>query len=265
MNSSFFLVQPFFIGLLISCIICIVPWLVFTQKKGVAIIDVFWAIFFIIHFLSCFFYFKNYSFFQLAFTLLVIFWGVRLSYYMLKRGLKHGFQDNRYDLIQQNWKTQNLASFLYFMFQALFAAITCIGTQYVFKNNINFSNNNVLYGLSSVLLLISILGLIIEIVSDKQKQNFKKLKSKGFIKTGLWKYSRHPNYFGELIFWFAISTFALINSFNILSFSMPLILLFIFLKISIPISEDYAISKYNKEYKNYIKSTSKIIIFKNRP
>ena len=51
--------------------------------------------------------------------------------------------------------------------------------------------------------LIWIIGFVIEVLSDRQKSEFKNNKSNAgqFIQSGLWKYSRHPNYFGEILIW----------------------------------------------------------------
>ena len=52
---------------------------------------------------------------------------------------------------------------------------------------------------------IQVIGLAIEIVSDNQKYIFREKNKTGFISTGLWKYSRHPNYLGEVINWFGLA------------------------------------------------------------
>ena len=59
--------------------------------------------------------------------------------------------------------------------------------------------------------LIWLLGFVIEVVSDKQKTNFKNNPSNEggrFIQEGLWSWSRHPNYFGEIVLWIGIAVIA---------------------------------------------------------
>ena len=70
------------------------------------------------------------------------------------------------------------------------------------------SNNNQNFGILDIIgILIWIIGFVIEVVSDRQKSEFKSHESNDgkFIQSGLWKYSRHPNYFGEILIWTGIA------------------------------------------------------------
>ncbi|MBN1168892.1 DUF1295 domain-containing protein, partial [Candidatus Woesebacteria bacterium] len=115
-------------------------------------------------------------------------------------------------------------------------------------------------------IMIWILGLIIEAVADQQKFTFKNNpKNKGrWIDTGLWKYSRHPNYFGEMFLWWGVFVFAIpfLNGLAWITILGPLYISFILIFVSgIPLLEKRYDEKYavNEDYQNYKKATSLLI------
>lgn len=77
---------------------------------------------------------------------------------------------------------------------------------------------------------------MIEVVADTQKNTFRSVKSnKGsFIKTGLWKYSRHPNYVGEFLIWIGAGVFAIpsLSGYQFLSLLSPVFEYVLITKIS---------------------------------
>jgi steroid 5-alpha reductase family enzyme len=104
------------------------------------------------------------------------------------------------------------------------------------------------------------LGWLIETIADQQKYRFKQDPSrKGqFITSGLWKYSRHPNYFGEVTLWWGIFLISAVASPVWLSLLSPLTITFLLLKVSgIPMLE----AKYegNQAYEAYKAKTSAFI------
>lgn len=109
-------------------------------------------------------------------------------------------------------------------------------------------------------ILISLIGLGFETVADLQLRNFLKLKTGGIMKTGLWSLSRHPNYFGEICFWFGIFL-ASIPFFNLISIIPFLLISFLILKVSgIPMLEKQY--EGNLEFENYKKVTPAFFPYK---
>ena len=110
---------------------------------------------------------------------------------------------------------------------------------------------------------IFFIGLAWESISDLQLKAFRKdPKNKGKIcKSGLWKYSRHPNYFGDLVVWISIFTFS-ISSENLLfiavSFLSPLIMGSIFYYITGPMM-DQAMMQSRPDYKKYMENSNSLI------
>ena len=94
------------------------------------------------------------------------------------------------------------AAFTYvFMMQALFSLI--VGSSALFVSI--WSDNNY-YPLDFIGLAVWIFGFVFELLADKQLQNFRdNPENRGkLIKSGLWRYTRHPNYFGEAVLWWGI-------------------------------------------------------------
>ena len=114
--------------------------------------------------------------------------------------------------------------------------------------------------------LLWAIGFAVEVVSDAQKFRFKsdKEKGKGFMRTGLWSWSRHPNYFGESLLWWGIFVAAVpaFSGWDFLTVVGPLGLTLLLLFVSgVPLLEKSAEAKYGKDadYKEYKRRTSLFI------
>jgi steroid 5-alpha reductase family enzyme len=104
-------------------------------------------------------------------------------------------------------------------------------------------------------ILIWTFGFFFESVGDFQLSRFIKSKKGGIMKSGLWKYTRHPNYFGEVIQWWGIWLIALSVSYGWVSVIGPLLITFLILKVSgIPLLEKKM--EENDEFREYKKNTS---------
>tara|TARA_A100000164_G_scaffold222496_1_gene197344 strand:- start:608 stop:1486 length:879 start_codon:yes stop_codon:yes gene_type:complete len=112
--------------------------------------------------------------------------------------------------------------------------------------------------------IFTILAVILEHVSDEQMHKFRANKQ-NIAKTmnkGLWKYSRHPNYLGEILFWFGIFGFSLSQSFeNWWLIIFPISMLFMFILSSIPMMDKRSLEK-RKDYFEYMKKTPPLLPFK---
>lgn len=88
-------------------------------------------------------------------------------------------------------------------------------------------------------LILSIFAFTIQGIADIQMHRFRKNKGKGFIRDGLWKYSRHPNYLGEILMWWgiAIASVASLKGYWFLLVG-PLLNTLLFLFISIPMADN---------------------------
>lgn len=229
-------------------------WLISVLKKDVSIVDSLWPLFFIIAALATFNYQTVTSDRAVLVLLLVVIWGVRLSIYITLRHWGHE-EDHRYQTIRNNNQPGFSLKSLYliFSFQALVAWVVALPLFYSISS---VAPLNVLDGLAALLWLV---GMLFESVSDYQLYQFKKNPgNKGNILTqGLWKYSRHPNYFGECLVWWGFFVFAL-SDHAYLTIISPLLMTFLLLKFS-GVSLLEKTMKTRPGYESYIQHTNAFI------
>jgi len=110
-------------------------------------------------------------------------------------------------------------------------------------------------------LALWITGFMFEVMADAQKSAFKKAGNRGFISSGVWKYSRHPNYFGEALLWWGLFVFTLPSLTGSLLFAVigPVFITLLLLFVSgVPLLEKSADAKYGSDpaYQEYKRRTS---------
>jgi len=111
--------------------------------------------------------------------------------------------------------------------------------------------------------IFTILAVIIETIADEQMRSFRSNKKNEGItmNKGLWKYSRHPNYFGEVMFWVGLYLMAFLSiktPFWLILSPISMIILFIF--ISCPMMDNRSLIK-RSDYKQYMNNTSQLFIW----
>jgi steroid 5-alpha reductase family enzyme len=176
-------------------------------KKDNSVVDIAWGPGFIIVALLSFFGGAEYEARHGLITVLVFIWAARLAFHIYLRNKGRG-EDYRYAQWRKTWgKRFILRSFFQiFMLQGFFLVL--ISYPIVLVNN---SAEKGLATLDFVGTLVWVVGFFFEAVGDYQLKNFKQNpENKGrVITTGLWKYTRHPNYFGEATQWWGIFFIAL--------------------------------------------------------
>ena len=190
-------------------------------------------------------------------ALFVWIWAFRLGSFLFIRVKKAG-SDGRFDLMKKDfwwflmtWTIQGLWVFL-----TLAMALAAITSESKMAIDI----------FAIVGTLIWIFGFSIEVVADQQKTNFKDdpdNKDK-FITVGLWSWSRHPNYFGEMVLWIGIAViaFPVLIGWQLVALISPIFVIFLLTRISgVTMLESRGYKKWgdDEEYKNYIKNTSVLI------
>lgn len=113
-------------------------------------------------------------------------------------------------------------------------------------------------------LFVFCLGLGIETVADYQLDQFLTRKRAGtesatLMTTGLFRYSRRPNYFGETLVWWGIAIIALPLPYGWLAIASPLLITFIVTRVTGPMLEEIFLEKYPEEYRAYMAKTSYFI------
>lgn len=205
------------------------------------------------------------SIFKWLLFLLILVWGLRLAIYLFIRILKTG-KDIRFDGIRE--KPLKFAGF--WILQAISIFVILLPTTYILL----LQQETHISTLSYIGFLIAILGIFLESVADIQKFVFKsKEENKNkWIQSGLWKYSRHPNYLGEMLMWLGVFIYALpyINDWGIFTVISPMYITYLLLFVTgIPTLEQRDMERYggNEKYLEYVKSTGillpKIFVKKN--
>jgi len=197
---------------------------------------------------------SEFSLLKLIVVLMITIWALRLGIFLFMR-IRKMQKDKRFDGIRESflrfikfWILQGVVVFI-ILIPALFFII---------------GDASKVWWLG---LIIWVSGILIESTADFQKYFFKKDKKNKdkFISKGIWRYSRHPNYFGEICCWVGLYIFVLPSlswSQAMIALLSPvtIILLLIFIT-GIPPLEKYADKKWGKlkEYKEYKKKTSILI------
>ncbi|KAG5282341.1 hypothetical protein AALO_G00054930 [Alosa alosa] len=186
-------------------------------------------------------------------TGLVTAWGLRLGTFLFLRILKDG-QDRRFNGVRDSPGT----FFVYWTVQALWVFITLLPTLIL-----NSEKHDVPLGATDYIGWgMWGLGFATEAIADQQKWSFKRDPDNTgkFIQSGLWAYSRHPNYFGEILQWSGLflSASSVMRGPQYLSVVSPLFLWFLLRYVSgIPMLEKQAMKKWGSDvaYQNYIQNT----------
>jgi steroid 5-alpha reductase family enzyme len=190
---------------------------------------------------------------QICASMLILAWGIRLSGYILWRKIGKA-EDFRYAAWRSSWGKSFLwRSYLQiFILQMLLLII--IATPLFLLAYGDYTLNAFTFIGST----LAILGLALETLSDWQMHVFKQSAKGGIMKEGLWRYSRHPNYFGEALFWWGIAIIAYLPNNYALEVISPLIITILVRYISgVPMLEEKY--KNNAEFKSYAAKTSVFI------
>ncbi len=202
-------------------------------------------------------YYKMFTLPNIILAIMITFWGLRLAGYLFYRILKTK-KDERFNGIRENfwkfakfWTFQSIAIFVIMLPIIFFMSTPMINTLTIF---------------SVVGFFIWAIGFITESVADQQKFKFRNNpKNKGkWIETGLWNYSRHPNYFGEILCWIGVFVYVIpiLSAWTWMAIISPISIIVTLLFFSgIPLLEKKSDEMFGKkkEYKEYKKSTSVLI------
>ncbi|MEP6710716.1 MAG: DUF1295 domain-containing protein [Candidatus Saccharibacteria bacterium] len=189
-------------------------------------------------------------------TTLVLIWGLRLAYHILRRIMSHD-EDPRYVELGKRWKG-NLALNAYvriFLIQGILATLISIAVIHI-----NLSAPGDISWVTWLGVFVWIIGFCFESIGDAQlKKHLANPKNKGnLMASGLWKYTRHPNYFGEATQWWGIFIIALATPFGWIAIITPAMITYLLLFVSgVPLTEQRFEGRTG--WTNYKKRTSMFI------
>jgi steroid 5-alpha reductase family enzyme len=231
-------------------------WVYSVKIENFGVIDAAWAGCFTIHALVFFNFSGGFLPRKLLFLLLIAVWSLRLAIFLAKRIKSHHPQeDTRYKKLREEYGTNYKNRFLYFfMFQAVSVCILTAPMIFVF-NNPN-PNIGLVEWIGAVCFFVSLAG---ESLADNQMSRFKvQANHAGKVcNVGLWRYSRHPNYFFESCIWFSFYIFMLGTPNLWWAVYAPLIILGLLVKVTgVPPSEAQSLATRGDAYREYQKKTS---------
>ncbi len=192
---------------------------------------------------------------------LTMIWGLRLGGHLLTRWMKEG-EDPRYKKIiggvmeKRGWSFAITSLIMVFLMQAPLLFITSLPAQI----GILADDGQALGGIAIAGIILSLIGIAFETIGDHQLKTFKNdPANKGkVLDTGLWRYTRHPNYFGDFCAWWGIWLVALDIDIwvGLASVIGPLFLSFTLMKWSGGPLLERGMKKTRPKYADYIKRTS---------
>jgi steroid 5-alpha reductase family enzyme len=240
------------IALLAILLVGFVSWQFSVMKKDVSFVDSLWSLFFLLAAAVFAYQVEVLSDRGKLVLVLVAIWSLRLSVYITARNWGKE-EDYRYQAIRQNNEPGFAVKSLYIVFGlqgvlAWFIALPLLPA---------ISSANDLGVIDIVAAALWLLGFVFEAGGDYQLARFKRNpeNSGRVLDTGLWRLTRHPNYFGDFCIWWAFYLFA-VSAGGWWSIASPLLMSFLLLKVSgVAMLED-TIEERRPEYSNYIRRTN---------
>jgi len=201
---------------------------------------------------------------QTVAPILVCIWCVRLGSYLFAR-ISKDHKDSRFDDLKVHW--------LRFLGVWTIQSVWCFFVASPALVVVTFDACNTTFGILDIVgWSLWLLGFLFEVIADRQKDSFRSdVANKGkFITVGLWAYSRHPNYFGEIIMWIGISLSgsSCFAGAQWLAWLSPLTTILLLTKVSgVPMLEKKGKEKWGElsDYQWYMKHTPCIIPALRRP
>lgn len=233
-------------------------WVISLIRKNAAIADSLWGLGFVLVAWLTFFQTDGFFWRKVILVLPATVWGMRLFFHITIRNLGKG-EDPRYAAWRKQYGERFwLVSFYkVFLAQALFLWVIAIGLQY---GQIS-ETPAYLTWLDAAGLLVWLTGFTMETMADYQLKAFlADPANKGRIMDrGLWRYSRHPNYFGESLVWWGIFLIVLSTPMGFLTIVSPLVITYTLLRLTgVTLMEQTEFSDH-PEYQSYIRRTSAFV------
>jgi steroid 5-alpha reductase family enzyme len=242
------------IGLLV---VTVLLWLLSLRLRDASIVDIFWGLGFVAvawttHALS-----GNDSPRAWLVCVLVTVWGVRLAVHLALRNLGHG-EDYRYRAMREKYGPRFPLVSLGTVFVLQAVLLWTIALPVVFAHAPG--STTPLGWLDAAGVLVWTVGLAFEWIADTQLARFKRSPrtSGAVLSHGLWRYSRHPNYFGNFLLWWGIWLTA-VSAGAWWTFVGPALLTFLLLRVSGVALLESTIAERRPGYRDYVRRTNAFV------
>jgi len=232
-----------------------VTWLLSVFKRDVSIVDSIWSLMFLAAALVYIRHNEALSIREVLIFVLVLIWAIRLAVYLTWRNWGQP-EDGRYQQIREKYSPYFAfkSLLIIFVFQAVLAWLVSLPLL------LSLTTTQSLSILDMFAMILWLVGMGFESIADLQLFRFKaNPDNKGkVLDSGLWRYSRHPNYFGEFCIWWGFYLFAVASGgwWTILS---PLMMSFLLLRFSGVALLEKDIHERRPAYRDYIARTNAFI------
>ena len=246
-----------FIWLNVFLMLCAWLWVSYNKRAG--LVDVIWAFGIALNVILASLIFETAPLIVRVFLAIASgIWFLRLAWHLFRRYCHETEEDTRYaNMRRAMGKYQHLGFLAFFLFQA--GLIVLFSYPMLALLNIPMeqwgSSTTIYLVIAAIIILVAFWG---ESLADEQLYRFKQ-NPENKAKTmdqGLWRYSRHPNYFFEWLHWFAYPVIGLAAGVYSLWIYPILMLLFLYYVTGIPFSEQQALKHRGDNYKDYQRRTS---------
>jgi steroid 5-alpha reductase family enzyme len=234
-------------------------WVIGMRMKNAAVVDVGWGLGFVFVVVVALFTIERLALRNLLIAGLVSLWGARLAWHLLTDRIMGGRpEEGRYVDIRARWKTNlPLKFFLFYQCQAILIIVLSLPMYLIALNP-----QPALSFIEWLGILVWFIGVTGESVADRQLKKFKDNPSnKGLTcQVGLWRYSRHPNYFFEWVIWVGYFVIALAAPYGWLAIISPAVMLYVLVRVTgIPLTEAQALRSRGEAYRKYQRTTSAFV------
>ena len=196
---------------------------------------------------------------------MVVVWSARLGTHLFIRVVgHHPVEDSRYAQLRRDW-AGNFYGKMFGFFQLQAVSVIALGVAFLFAAQNPSPALHPLEIAGAALWLVAICG---EALADAQLAAFKRDPArKGRVcDVGLWRFSRHPNYFFEWLIWVAYFVFALASPWGWLAIIGPAGILFLLLRVTgIPMAEAQSLRSKGDAYRRYQQTTSAFVLWFPKP
>ena len=245
-------------GLRLIVVLGLLTWVVSTARQDVSLVDRMWSLFIASAASTYAWLLPTPGPRTIWMLVLVLVWALRLSIYITRRNWGHG-EDRRYQQIRARNAPHFAFKSLYLIFGLQAALAWAVSTPFV----VGMAASGPLAALDFAGLALAAFGIVFEAMGDAQMTQFKAdpRNSGQVMDRGLWRFTRHPNYFGESCVWWglwlmALSGGGLAGAWSIVS---PALMTVLLLKVSGVTLLEKDITERRPAYRDYIASTNAFV------
>lgn len=242
-------------GLWLDLLLGLAAWVLCTARRNAGLVDIFWPLFFLATAGASLAYADLPGTRAILLVALVAIWALRLAGFLALRNW-NAPEDHRYARIRARnepgfaWKSL----FIVFWLQALLAWVLAAPLRAAIGSGGDA-------GLADAIgFTVAACGLVIEAVADDQLARFRASpgNASAVLDSGLWRYSRHPNYFGEFVYWWGVWLVACAAGAAWTAYA-PLLLTFMLLRVSGVALTERTIGERRPAYAQYMRRTSAFV------